>query len=65
MSGTNDLDEAADRGVAHGRAAADYADLLGYAALMKVRIRRARRTSGFAFTWFLRHDPPASNVPWL
>src|SRR3984893_8908193 len=54
MFGANDPDEAPDRGVAYGGAAADNIDLLGYAGLTTVRIRRARRTNGFAAAWLLR-----------
>src|ERR1700731_2432580 len=54
MFGANDPDEATDRGVAYGRVAADNTDLLGYAGLTTVRIRRARGTDGFASTWLLR-----------
>jgi hypothetical protein len=48
MFGANDPDEAPDRGVAYGRAAADNIDFLGHAGLTTVRIRRARGTNGFA-----------------
>src|SRR5712671_451663 len=54
MFGANDPDEAPDRGVAYGGAAADNIDLLGYAGLTTVRIRRARRTNGFAAAWLIR-----------
>src|SRR5260221_12915679 len=63
MFGANDPDEATDRRVAYGRVAADNTDLLGYAALTTVRIRRARRTNGFASAWLLHRDPAASNAP--
>jgi hypothetical protein len=55
MFGANDPDEATDRGVAYGRVAADNTDLLGYAALTTVRIRRARRTNGFASACYSAH----------
>ena len=54
MFGANDPDEAPDRGVAYGGAAADNIDLLGYAGLTTVWIRRARRTNGFAAAWLIR-----------
>ena len=55
MFGANDPDEATDRGVAYGRVAADNTDLLEYAALTTVRMRRARRTNGFASACYSAH----------